>query len=100
MFSKQIPLIEGLDCNTIPTDGNTVIYSNDYLKNCVIHKYDNIVVNKQRETENRISELEKTKNSVYVNDTQALYDREMMIGTTCTILGSCILYYILNKIST
>lgn len=99
MFSNKIPIIEGIDCSTMPTDGNTVIYSNDYLNNCVLNKYNNIVVNKERELDIRISELEKTKDSIYVNDTQALYDREMMIGITCTILGSCLLYYILNKIS-
>jgi len=99
MFSNQIPMIEGLDCNTMPTNGNTLIYSNDYLNNCVVNKYHNIVVNKERHLDNTISELEKTNDSIYVNDTQGLYNREMMIGTTCTILGSCILYYILNKIS-
>jgi hypothetical protein len=54
MFSKQIPMIEGLDCKTMPTDGNTLIYSNDYLNNCVVNKYHNIVVNKERELENTL----------------------------------------------
>jgi hypothetical protein len=99
MFSNQIPIIEGLDCNTMPTNGNTIIYSNDYLNACVINKYNHIVVNKERELDEKLMELEKTKDSIYVNDTQGLYDSEMMIGITCTILGSCVLLYILNKIS-
>ena len=41
MFSKQIPIIEGLDCNAIPTDGNTVTYSSDYLNTCIF-EYNNI----------------------------------------------------------
>ena len=99
MFSNQIPTIEGLDCTAMQTNGNAIVYSNDYLNNCVIQKYNNIVVNKERELENRISDLEKTKDSIYVTDSQGFYEREMMIGITCTILGSCLLYYILDKIS-
>ena len=100
MPSTNIPIIEGYDdCNTLPTDGNTVTYSSDYLNTCVFDKYNNIVVNKQRELDEKIMELEKSKDSIYVNDSQGLYKHDALIGITTTILGSCILYYILSKIA-
>lgn len=99
MFSKQIPIIEGLDCNTIPTDGNTVTYSSDYLNTCVFDKYNNIVTNKQRDIDEKQMELEKSKDSIFVSDHQGLYQRDVLIGITTTILGSCILYYILSKLA-
>jgi hypothetical protein len=95
---QQFPTIEGIeniDCN----NGNTITYSSDYLKTCVFDKYNNTVAVKRNELDIKLEELKKTKDSMVVNDSQALYDRDMMIGVTSTILGSCILYYILHKIS-
>ena len=99
MFSNKIPIIEGLDCSVPPTNGNTITYSENYLTTCVFNKYNNIVVNKERELDEKLMELEKSRDSIYVNDTQALYKHDILIGITTTILGSCVLYYILSKIS-
>jgi len=99
MFSNKIPIIEGLDCSVQPTNGNAITYSSNYLNTCVFDKYNNIVVNKQRELDEKIMELEKSKDSTYVNDSQGLYKHDALIGITTTILGSCILYYILSKIA-
>jgi hypothetical protein len=99
MFSNKIPIIEGLDCNVAPTNGSTVTYSSGYLKTCVFDKYNNVLLNKERELDEKIMELEKSKDSIYVNDSQGLYKHDILIGITTTILGSCVLYYILSKIA-
>jgi hypothetical protein len=102
MLSTKIPIIEGLDgldCTVEPTNGNTVTYSSNYLNTCIFDKYNNIVLHKERELDKQIIELEKSKDSIYVNDSQGLYQHDVLIGITTTILGSCILYYILSKIA-
>jgi hypothetical protein len=102
MLSTKIPLIEGLDgldCTVEPTNGNTVTYSSNYLNTCIFDKYNNIIVNKQRDIDEKLMELEKSKDSIYVNDSQGLYKHDILIGITTTILGSCVLYYILSKIA-
>jgi len=99
MLSTKIPMIEGLDCSTAPIVGNAVTYSSNYLNTCVFDKYNTILVNKERELDEKIMELEKSKDSIYVNDSQGLYKHDSLIGITTTILGSCILYYILSKIA-
>ena len=99
MFSNQIPIIEGIDCSVQPTNGNAITYSSSYLSTCVFDKYNNIVLPKERELDKQIIELEKSKDSIYVNDSQGLYKHDVLIGITTTILGSCILYYILSKMT-
>ena len=102
MFSNKIPIIEGLDgldCTVEPTNGNTVTYSSNYLNTCVFDKYNNVLVKKERELDEKLMELEKSKDSIYVSDSQGLYKHDVLIGITTTILVSCILYYILNKIA-